>query len=188
MLKDTGSDMRFTLEPTDRGDDLSLDVSSSPVDVAGVMDPALLTSVATSFLHQLQSELARANRYNFLVSLLLLSILPTPESKYLTEQERLAELAYLLDQSLRTTDILSSVGNGLVGVIAPHSDLDTAAKLLQRLQAQSLFSVFRKRTGCGLRAAFSVYPTDATTLTSLCDIALARLLSESDGQPGASRA
>ncbi|RPJ59982.1 MAG: hypothetical protein EHM23_12025 [Acidobacteria bacterium] len=186
MLKDTGSDLRFTFEPTDRGGDLSLDVVSSPAEAAGVMDPRLLSSSATSFLHHLQSELARANRYNFFVSLLLLTILPTPESKYLTEQERLAELACLLDQSLRTTDILGSVGNGLVGVIAPHSDLDTAARLLQRLQAQSLFSVFRKRTGCELRAAFSVYPTDATTPTCLFDIALARLLSEGDDQTGVS--
>jgi GGDEF domain-containing protein len=175
MLKDTGYNMRFTPEPTDRDGDLTLDVASIPPEMAGLLDAGLPSFTATAFFQFLRSEVARANRYNFLVSLLLLRILPTPESKCTTERERLAELSYLLNASLRTTDYLGSLGDGLVGVIAPHSDLDTAARLLQRLQAQSLFSVFRRRTGCDLRAAFSVYPTDATTITSLFQIALERM-------------
>ncbi len=174
-MKDTGYDMRFTLEPTDQGGDLTLDLASIPLEMAGLLDAGLPSFSATPFFQSLRSELARANRYNFLVSLLLLRILPNPESKCETERERLAELAYLLNATLRTTDFLAPLGKGLVGVIAPHSDLDTAARLLQRLQAESLFSVFRRRTGCDLRAAFSVYPTDATTIASLVEIALARM-------------
>lgn len=174
-MKDTGYNMRFTLEPTDPNGDLTLDVASIPPEIAGLLDAGLPSFSATAFYQFLKAEMARANRYNFLVSLLLLRILPTSESKCETEREQLSELAFLLNSTLRTTDFLGSLGSGLVGVVAPHSDLDTAARLLQRLQGQSLFSIFRRRTGCDLRAAFSVYPTDATTITSLFDIALERM-------------
>ncbi len=174
-MKDTGYDMRFTLEPTDRTGDLTLDVASIPPEIAGLLDAGLPSLSATAFFQFLKAELARASRYNFLVSLLLLRILPTPESKCETERERLAELAYLLNATLRTTDFLGSLGNGLVGIVAPHSDLDTASRLMERLECQSLFSIFQRRTGCELRGAFSVYPTDATTITALFDVALGRI-------------
>lgn len=174
-MKDTGYNMRFTFEPADRDHDVTLDVTSIPSEMAGLLDNGLPSYTATVFFQFLRLELARASRYNFLVSLLLLRILPTPDSKCGTERERLGELAYLLNANLRTTDFLGSLGDGLVGVIAPHSDLDTAPRLLQRLQTQSLFSAFRRKTGCDLRAAFSVYPTDATTIASLVDIALQRM-------------
>ncbi|MFB3903583.1 MAG: hypothetical protein ACE15E_09025 [Acidobacteriota bacterium] len=167
--------MRFTLEPADHDTDLACDVASIPLEMAGLPDAGLPAFSKTAFFQFLKSEVVRANRYNFLVSLLLLQILPTPESKCETERERLAELAYLLDATLRTTDFLGSPDNGLVGIVAPHSDLDTAPRLLQRLQSQSLFAAFRRRTGCDVRAAYSVYPTDAATITALFDIALDRL-------------
>jgi len=167
--------MTFTFRPADHDCDLTLNVPSNAPEMAGLLDAGVPSFSATAFFQFLKMELARANRYNFLVSLLLLRILPTPGAKCETERERLAELAYFLNGALRTTDFLGSLGNGLVAVVAPHSDLDTAARLLQRLQGQSLFSVFRRRTGCDLRAAFSVYPTDATTITALFNIALERM-------------
>lgn len=175
MLKDTGHNMRFTLEPTDPDGQFTLDVAAIPPEIAGLLDAGLPSFSATAFYQFLQAELARANRYNFLVSLMLLRILPTPESKCESERDRLSELAYLLNSTLRTTDFLGSLGSGLLGVVAPHSDLDTAARLLHRLQGQSLFSIFQRRTGCDLRAAYSVYPTDATTITALFEIALQRM-------------
>ncbi len=174
-MKDTGHDMRFTLGPTDRDHETTLDVASIPSEMAGPLDDGRPSYTAPVFSQLLRSELARASRYNFLVSLLVLRILPTPEAKCMTEQEQLGELARLLNANLRTTDFLGPLGDRLVGVIAPHSDLDTAPRLLQRLQTQSLFSAFRQKTGCDLRAAFAVYPTDATTIASLVDIALQRM-------------
>jgi len=167
--------MRFTLQPADLEGEVTVDVASIPPAMAGLLDVGLPSFSDTAFFQFLKSEIARANRYNFLVSLLLLRIIPTPESKCETELERRAELAHLLNATLRTTDFLGSLGERLIAVIVPHSDLDTATRLLQRLQAQSLFSAFRRRTGCNLRAAFSVYPTDATTITALIDITVERM-------------
>jgi len=167
--------MDSILELTDHDSSLTVDLASATDGLTGVSETGLPGISATSFCQVLKSEMARANRYNFLVSLLLLGIFPPPGSKCATERDRLSELACLLSATLRTTDYLGSLGNGLVGVIAPHSDLDTAALLLERLQTESVFSVFRRKTGCEIRAAYSVYPTDASTMTSLFSIALERI-------------
>jgi len=177
-LKHTEYDMSFIMERADRDDDLTLDVASVPTELTGVLEAGLPSFDPTAFLQLLRLELARANRYNFLVSLLLMRILPTAAAKCETERERVSELAHLLNATLRTTDFLGSLGNGIVGVITPHSDSDTAARLLQRLQGQSLFWAFRRRTGCDLRAAFAVYPTDATTVAALLTVAMARMREE----------
>ncbi|HXK60432.1 MAG TPA: hypothetical protein PLP42_11125 [Acidobacteriota bacterium] len=148
-----------------------------PAELAEFLESVPATVCETDIFRSLKAEIARAARYNFLVCLLLLRIVPGCQPLVRSSRDQTCELTHLLDSTIRATDLLGSVGKGLVAVILPHSDQDTGPRLLERLQTECLFSAFRRRTACDLRASFSVYPTDATTLLDLFRVALGRLSS-----------
>jgi len=162
-----------TLEPT--GDELVHDEAPLPAEIGDLLEPGPHSLSQKAFFRSLRAEIARATRYNFLVCVIVLRILPNTQSPFQPESEGASELTRLLDSTLRTTDTLGCLGRRLVGVIIPHSSENSATRLFERLQAESLFSAFRRRTGCDLRAAFSLYPTDAVSISGLVRVACQRL-------------
>lgn len=131
------------------------------------------------FVHFLETELVRARRYNFFVSLLLAEIQPLGNGQEAGAAEALATLAERLNASLRRTDLLGQFGDNRLAVMAPHSDLQTAKRILARLESDSF--VFRLKSDGSylLRTSYAVYPRDASSLAALLQEAEARLSHES---------
>ena len=128
-----------------------------------------MTLRRNAFLRLLKLELRRAARYNFLASVMLLRIDPEVVGGNVTELPR------ALARTVRSTDVLGSLGSGMIGLIVPHADRQTAHRLLARLCLDSPIAALIQRTGASIQLGFGIYPTDATTLSGLLSVAFKRL-------------
>jgi hypothetical protein len=148
---------------------MTFDPNTVPDDIASLLEenkPCVKESV---FFYFLESELARAQRYNFFTSLVLFTI-EGPE-----ERKQLADLAAFLNDRVRTTDLIGCLGEKMLGVILLNSNLETAGHTALRLGQEARLHVFRNDPHLRIKSAVAVYPTEASSVEGLYSRARARL-------------
>ncbi len=120
----------------------------------------------------MDKELARAERYNPHVSILLLKIegVPKPE-----QDVWLARLALALADKVRRSDYLGNFEEGTLGVILICASAENARIVLERLRFEALICLSGGPQEIHLKTSYAVCPSEANLLESLCDLALQRL-------------
>ena len=128
------------------------------------------------FLSLLDKELARAERYNQHASILLLKIEGVPKQ----EQDLwLARLAQVLANKVRRSDCFGVFEEGTLGVILICASAEKARIVLERLRVEALLLCLSGgHQMIILKTSYAVFPSEATSLDSLCDLATERLLKE----------
>jgi len=122
-------------------------------------------------LFLLRKELAGAERYNHLVSILLFK----PEGLARSEQRpRLDRLAEALANNVRKSDYVGSIKEGTLGIILSHTSFDGAGIVLERLRFEAI-GLSGGPQKAQFKAAYAVFPSEANSLESLCDLAIQRL-------------
>jgi GGDEF domain-containing protein len=152
---------------------MTFEAAAIPLAMRHLLTPELDCLKPEVFIHFLETELVRARRYNYFVSLLLADIQPlTGQAGAATA---IASLAERLNVSLRRTDLLGQLGENRLAVVAPHSDLQTARRILARLESDSFVFSLKSDVSYSLRTSYAVYPRDASSLAALLLEAEARL-------------
>jgi hypothetical protein len=129
-----------------------------------------------TFLLFLDKELACAERYNHYVSVLLFK----PEGPGKSEPgSSLDRLAQALAKHVRRSDSVGSIGKGTLGIILSHTSSDGAAVVLERLKFEAIY-LSGGPAKVSLKASCAVYPSEANSLESLCDLAIQRLAEPGD--------
>jgi len=124
-----------------------------------------------TFLSLLDKELARAERCNHFVSILLIK----PEGLAKSEQTpRLDQLARALANNVRKYDYVGSIKEGTLGIILSHTGIDSAGIVLERLRFEAI-GLSGGPQKVHFKAAYALYPSEANSLDSLCDLAIQRL-------------
>ncbi len=129
------------------------------------MDPQI-------FLSLLDKELARAERYNHFVSILLLRVEGVPG------RERafwLARLAQVLANKVRKFDCFGNFEKGTLGIILVCAGVESVRIVLERLRFEALICLSGGTQEIHLKTSYAVYPSEANLLESLCDLAIQRL-------------
>ena len=124
------------------------------------------------FLPLLDKELARAERYNQYVSILLLKLEGVPRQEQAFWRERLAQV---LADKVRKSDCLGGFEEGTLGVILICASAKRACIALERLRFEALLCLSGRRQGMTLKTSYAVYPSEANSLDSLCELATRRL-------------
>jgi len=127
------------------------------------------------FLPLLDKELARAERYNQYVSILLLKLEGVPGREQSFWLERLAQV---LADKVRKSDCFGGFEEGTLGVILICASAENARIALERLRVEALLCLSDGPQGITLKTSYAVFPSEATSLDSLCDLASERLLKE----------
>jgi len=127
------------------------------------------------FLPLLDKELARAERYNQYVSILLLKLEGVPRRERDFWLERLAQV---LADKVRKSDCFGGFEEGTLGVILICASAENARTALERLRVEALLYLSSGPQGITLKTSYAVFPSEATSLDSLCDLATERLLKE----------
>ena len=127
------------------------------------------------FLPLLDKELARAERYNQYVSILLLKLEGVPGREQSFWLERLAQV---LANKVRKSDCFGGFEEGTLGVILICASADNARIALERLRVEALLCLSGGPQGITLKTSYAVFPSEATSFDSLCDLATDRLLKE----------
>ncbi len=127
------------------------------------------------FLPLLDKELARAERYNQYVSILLLKLAGVPGREQSFWLERLAQV---LAGKVRKSDCFGGFEEGTLGVILICASAENARIALERLRVEALLCLAGGPQGITLKTSYAVFPSEATSLDSLCDLATERLLKE----------
>ncbi len=124
------------------------------------------------FLSFLDKNLARAERYNHFVSILLFK----PEGlQRLRQDSGLDRLARALANNVRKSDSVGSIQKGTLAVILLHSSINGAEIVLERLKFEGLIGLSGEPQKVDLKGSYAVYPSEANSLESLCDLAIQRL-------------
>ncbi len=128
------------------------------------------------FLSLLDKELARAERYNQYVSILLFKLAGVPRRE---QNFWLARLAQVLADQVRKSDCFGGFEEGTLGVILICASAEKARIVLERLRVEALLLCLSGgHQGITLKTSYAVFPSEATSLDSLCDLATERLLKE----------
>ncbi len=127
------------------------------------------------FLPLLDKELARAERYNQYVSILLLRLEGVSGQEQSFWLERLAQV---LADKVRKSDCFGGFEEGTLGVILICASAENARIALERLRVEALLCLSGGPQGITLKTSYAVFPSEATSLDSLCDLATERLLKE----------
>ncbi len=127
------------------------------------------------FLPLLDKELARAERYNQYVSILLLRLEGVSGQEQSFWLERLAQV---LADKVRKSDCFGGFEEGTLGVILICASAENARIALERLRVEALLCLSGGPQGITLKTSYAVFPSEATSLNSLCDLATERLLKE----------
>jgi len=125
------------------------------------------------FLPLLDKELARAERYNQYVSILLLRLEGVSGQEQSFWLERLAQV---LADKVRKSDCFGGFEEGTLGVILICASAKNARIALERLRVEALLCLSGGPQGITLKTSYAVFPSEATSLDSLCDLATERLL------------
>ncbi len=125
------------------------------------------------FLPLLDKELARAERYNQYVSILLLRLEGVSGQEQSFWLERLAQV---LADKVRKSDCFGGFEEGTLGVILICASAENARIALERLRVEALLCLSGGPQGITLKTSYAVFPSEATSLDSLCDLATERLL------------
>ena len=124
------------------------------------------------FLFFLDKELARAERYTHFVSILLFQ----PAGLQKSEQgSKFDQLAQALAKNVRKSDYVGNIKEGILGIIVMHSNIEGARIVLERLRFEALLCLADDPQKSCLKASYAVYPSEANSLDSLCDLAIQRL-------------
>jgi len=124
------------------------------------------------FLSLLDKELARAERYNHFVSILLLRVEGVPG------RERafwLARLALALPDKVRRSDYLGNFEKETLGIILVCAGVESTRIVLERLRFEALICLSGGPQEIHLKTSYAVCPSEANLLESLCDLAIQRL-------------
>ncbi len=124
------------------------------------------------FLSLLDKELARAERYNQHVSILLLKIEGVPRQEQDVWRARLAQG---LADKVRKSDCFGVFGEGTLGVILICASVEKARIALERLKFEAPLCLSGGHQGILLKTSYAVFPSEANSLDSLCDLATQRL-------------
>jgi GGDEF domain-containing protein len=124
-----------------------------------------------TFLFFLDKELACAERYNHYVSVLLLEPEGLSKSKQDSSLDRLAQA---LASHVRKSDSVGSIKQGTLGIILSHTSIDGAGVVLERLKFEAM-CLSGGPQKARLKASCAVFPSEANSLESLCDLAIQRL-------------
>ena len=124
------------------------------------------------FLSLLDKELARAQRYNQHVSLLLLKIEGVPRRE---QDSWLARLAQVLANKVRKSDCFGGFEEGTLGVVLICASSEKARIALERLRFEALLCLSGGHQGITLKTSYAVFPSEANSLDSLCELATQRL-------------
>jgi hypothetical protein len=145
------------------------DPNTVPDELTGLLEEDKLCVKESVFLFFLESELYRAQRYNFFTSLLLFTIEGEEESG------ELANLAAFLCDRVRVTDLVGCLGEKMLGVVLLNSNLVTADQTARRLANGAKLHVFRNDPRLRIKSAVAVYPTEASSVETLYSRARTRL-------------
>ncbi len=138
------------------------------------MLPGILSSIffdPQTFLFFLDKELACAERYNHFVSILLFKPAELAGSR---QGSTLDPLARALASNVRKSDWVGTISEGTLGVILSHISRDGAGIVLERLRFEAI-GLSGGPQQVQLKASYAVYPSEANTLESLCNLAIQRL-------------
>ena len=124
------------------------------------------------FLSLLDKELARAQRYNHHVSILLLSSEGVPRQE---QDFWLARLAQVLANKVRKSDCFGGFEEGTLGVILICASAEKARIALERLRFEALLCLFGGHPRITLKTSYAVFLSEANSLDSLCELATQRL-------------
>ena len=127
------------------------------------------------FLPLLDKELARAERYNQYVSILLLKLEGVSGREH---DFWLARLTQVLAGKVRRSDCFGGVEEGTLGVILICACADNVRVALERFRVEALLCLSGGPQVINLKTSYAVFPSDASLLDSLCDLATERLLKE----------
>ncbi len=123
------------------------------------------------FLSLLDKELSRAERYNQHVSILLLKLEGVPGKE---QAFWLSRLAHFLAGKVRKSDYFGNFEKGTLGIILSHTGIDSAGIVLERLRFEAI-GLSGGPQKAQFKAAYAVFPSEANSLESLCDLAIQRL-------------
>lgn len=135
----------------------------------------------------LAQEIARARRYSFPVSLVLLAVSDWEDVLERRGRDEMLQILQTIGRRLRSAlreqDTLAYVGQGRFGMILTQTGLEGAHVVAERARAQVL-----NETRLTLRAGIAEFPNDAVTDETLMSEAEAALtVAESTGSPLMSR-
>ena len=125
------------------------------------------------FLSLLDKELARAERYNHFVSILLLRVEGVPGRERAFWQARLASA--LADKMVRGSDYFGNFEKGTLGIILACAGVESTRIALERLRFEALICLSGGPQEIHLKTSYAVCPSEANLLESLCDLAIQRL-------------
>ncbi len=123
------------------------------------------------FLFLLHKELACAERYQHYVSILLFK----PDGLAKSEKgSSLDLLARGLATNVRRSDYVGRIRKGTLGIILSHTSIEGARTVFERLRFEVIgLSGGPQKTH--LKESYAVYPSEANSLESLCNLAIQRL-------------
>ncbi len=124
------------------------------------------------FLAFLDKNLAWAERYNHFVSILLFKLEGLRRSG---QGSGLDQLARALTNNVRKSDYVGRIQEGTLAVILSHSSIDGAVIVLERLKFEGLVGFSGEPQKVDLKGSYAVYPSEANSLESLCNLAIQRL-------------
>jgi len=125
------------------------------------------------FISVLDKELTRAERYNHYVSILLLRVEGVPGQERAFWLVRLASA--LADKVVRKSDYLGTFKKGTLGIILACAGVKSTRIVQERLRFEALMRLSGGPQEIHLKTSYAVYPSEATLLESLCDLAIQRL-------------
>ena len=124
------------------------------------------------FLAFMEKKLAWAERYNHFVAILLFK----PEGLRRSGQgSGLVQLARAFVNNVRKSDYVGSIQEGTLAVILSHSSIDSAGIVLERLRFEGLIGLSGEPQKVDLKGSYAVFPSEANSLESLCNLAIQRL-------------
>jgi len=140
--------------------------------LASILEPSLPAEIgcfnAGGFDFFLSHVLASSHRYGHYAAILMFRL---RESSY--NGQGLKKLTEILSGGIRKTDYLGRIGEDTVAVILQHATLESAQKVLSRLNGElsNAFAVDPDQ----IAGSSAVFPTEANTLSTLRDLAEERL-------------
>jgi len=108
------------------------------------LDPATGLYDSQTIRRRIVEEVSRARRYHYPLSLIV-TIFPSPEAWH--AEDRVQQLAQLLERHVRTTDILARFNHSGLVILLPHTDEAGARRLGERVY--QLATVMQLPAGLG---------------------------------------
>ena len=142
--------------------------------IQGLADTDDLTGIPNRrhFRRQLPQEMERARVYSFSLALLMLDVDDFKEINdsfgHIIGDVVLSELCGAVREMLRPPDVFARIGGDEFGIILPHTDLDGACavadRLLQKVRKMTIPTDEESTIQCSISIGITTYRTADTTL------------------------